>query len=131
MSFRSVFIALLIGFGLVLAGFLINRQRPAGDTSQSSAAMVRATDKCAEWRHTEQVYSVMDEYELSAHAAKGINCLECHQPAQNQERVDHHGFVIAKNVTSANCRICHETEYGQFLRSRHAAPRYDGSARAA
>lgn len=121
MSFRSVFIALVIGFGLVLAGFLINRQRPAGDTSQGSAAMVRATGKCAEC-HTEQHYAIVHEYELSAHAAKGINCLECHQPAPNQDRVDHHGFGIAKNVTAANCRSCHETEYEQFLRSRHAAP---------
>ena len=32
MSFRSVFIALVIGFGLVLAGFLINRQRPPAET---------------------------------------------------------------------------------------------------
>jgi hypothetical protein len=121
MSFRSVFIALVIGFGLVLAGFLINRQRPASETSQGSAAMVRATGKCAEC-HTEQHYAIVHEYELSAHAAKGINCLECHQPAQNQERVDHHGFVITKNLTAANCRSCHETEYEQFLRSRHAAP---------
>jgi hypothetical protein len=30
--------------------------------------------------------------------------------------------MIAKNVTAANCRNCHETEYQQFLRSRHAAP---------
>jgi hypothetical protein len=121
MSFRSVFIALVISFGLVLAGFLINRQRPASETSQGSAAMVRATGKCAEC-HTEQHYAIVHEYELSAHAAKGINCLECHQPGQNQEREDHHGFVIAKNVTAANCRSCHETEYQQFLRSRHAAP---------
>jgi hydroxylamine dehydrogenase len=121
MSFRSVFIALVIGFGLVLAGFLINRQRPASDTSQGSAAMVRASGKCAEC-HTEQHYAIVHEYELSAHAAKGINCLECHQPTQNQDRTDHHGFVIAKNVTAGNCRSCHEMEYQQFLRSRHAAP---------
>ena len=121
MSFRSVFIALVISFGLVLAGFLINRQRPASDTSQASAAMVLATGKCAEC-HTEQQYAIVHQYELSAHAAKGINCLECHQPAQNQERADHHGFVIAKNVTAANCRNCHELQYQQFLRSRHAAP---------
>jgi hypothetical protein len=38
MSFRSVFIALVIGFGLVLAGYLINRQRPAIDTDQPSEA---------------------------------------------------------------------------------------------
>ena len=46
MSFRSVFIALVIGFGLVLAGYLINRQRPAIDTDQPSEAFVKATGKC-------------------------------------------------------------------------------------
>jgi hypothetical protein len=121
MSFRSVFIALVIGFGLVLAGFLINRQRPARETSESSAALVRASGKCAEC-HTGLQYAIVHEYELSAHAAKGINCLECHQPARDQDKTDHHGFVIAKNLTAANCRGCHETEYQQFLRSRHAAP---------
>jgi nitrate/TMAO reductase-like tetraheme cytochrome c subunit len=121
MSFRSVFIALVIGFGLVAGGFLINRQRPVGETAESSAALVRASGKCAEC-HTEQQYSIVHEYELSAHAAKGINCLECHQPAEKQDRTDHHGFVIAKQLTAANCRSCHQTEYDQFLRSRHAAP---------
>lgn len=121
MSFRSIFIALVIGFGLIVAGFLVNRQRPAVETSQASPAMVRATGKCAEC-HSTQHYAIVHEYELSAHAKKGISCLECHQPSQNQEKADHHGFVIAKNVTAANCRSCHETEYQQFLRSRHAAP---------
>jgi len=62
------------------------------------------------------------EYELSAHAAKGVSCLECHQPTANQAGTDHHGFVISKTLTAANCRSCHENEYEQFLRSRHAAP---------
>src|SRR5215813_1892744 len=121
MSFRAVFIAIVVGFGLVLGGFLINSRRPAVETGQPSASFVKATGKCAEC-HTQQQYSIVHEYELSAHAAKGINCLECHQPAANQDKTDHHGFVIAKNVTAANCRSCHETEYQQFLRSRHAAP---------
>src|SRR5687768_6723779 len=121
MSFRSIFIALVIGFGLVLAGFLVNRQRPAVETSQATAAMVRATGKCAEC-HTTRHYSIVHEYELSAHAVKGVSCLECHQPAENQDKEDHHGFVITTSVTAANCRGCHETEYQQFLRSRHAAP---------
>jgi hypothetical protein len=121
MSFRSVFIALVIGFGLVLAGFLVNRQRPATDTGQASADLIRASGKCAEC-HATQHYSIVHEYELSVHAAKGINCLECHQPAPNQGGVEHHGFNITKNVTAANCRGCHETEYQQFMRSRHAAP---------
>ncbi len=121
MSFRSVFIALVIGFGLILAGVLVNRQRPAVEISQPTAAMVRASGKCAEC-HTSRQYSIVHEYELSAHAAKGISCLECHQPAEKQGKTDHHGFVIATKLTSANCRSCHETEYQQFARSRHAAP---------
>ena len=43
MSFRSVFIALVVGFGLVLGGILVNRQRPRIETDQPSAAQVRAS----------------------------------------------------------------------------------------
>jgi hydroxylamine dehydrogenase len=121
MSFRSVFIALVIGFGLVLAGFLINRQRPGVETDQPNAAHVRATGKCAEC-HSQQHHSIVHEYELSAHAREGINCLDCHQPAEGQKKSDHHGFVISKGLTAANCRSCHEMQYQQFVRSRHGAP---------
>jgi hypothetical protein len=128
-SFRSVFIALVIGFGLIVGAFLINRQRPRVETEQPSAALVKASGKCAEC-HIRQHYSIVHEYELSAHARQGINCLECHQPApgdkhmggKDQEGQEHHGFTITRTVTAANCRSCHEKEYQQFLRSRHAAP---------
>jgi hypothetical protein len=43
MSFRSVFIAIVIGFGLVVAAFMINRQRPKVETDQPNASLVRAT----------------------------------------------------------------------------------------
>ena len=121
MSFRSVFLALVIAFALILAAFLLNRARPKVETQQPSAELVRATGKCAEC-HVRAQYSVVHEYEMSAHARKGINCLECHQPAPGQEKKDHHGFVIATKLTAGNCRSCHETIYQQFLRSRHAAP---------
>jgi hypothetical protein len=120
-SFRSVFIAVVVGFGLVLAGFLINSRRPRIETDQPSASFVRATGKCAEC-HTRQQHSIVHEYELSAHARKGVTCLDCHQPAPKQDSQDHHGFVISKTVTAGNCRSCHEQIYQQFLRSRHAAP---------
>src|SRR5262245_51887683 len=121
MSFRSVFIALVIGFGLVLAAFLINAQRPKVELSQPTVDLVRATGKCAEC-HDRLQHSVVHEYQLSVHAAKNVNCLNCHQPAEGQEKTDHHSFVISKTVTPANCRSCHEAIYQQFLRSRHAAP---------
>jgi hypothetical protein len=121
MSFRAVFLAVVIAFALILAAFLLNSARPKVETEQSSAALVRATGKCAEC-HSRTQYSVVHEYELSAHARRAVNCLECHQPAPNQEKKDHHGFVIATTLTAGNCRSCHETIYQQFLRSRHAAP---------
>ncbi len=121
MPFRSVFIAVVIAFALILGAFLINRARPSVETEQPTEALVRATGKCAEC-HLRSQYSVVHEYEMSLHARKGVNCLDCHQPAPGQEKKDHHGFLISAKLTAGNCRNCHENIYQQFLRSRHAAP---------
>jgi hydroxylamine dehydrogenase len=121
MTFRSVFIAVVIATGLIVAAFVINSYRPRAIVDQPSAALVRASGKCAEC-HSHLQYSIVHEYELSVHAKKNVNCLECHQPAAGQSKQDHHGFVITTKVTAANCRSCHEPVYQQFLRSRHAAP---------
>ncbi len=121
MGFRSVFIAVTVSFALILAAFLINRARPRAETQQPTADFVRAQGKCAEC-HARMQYSVVHEYEMSAHARKGVSCLDCHQPAPGQQKVDHHGFVISDHLTAGNCRSCHEGIYQEFLRSRHAAP---------
>jgi nitrate/TMAO reductase-like tetraheme cytochrome c subunit len=121
MSFRSVFIAVTIAFALILGAFLVNRARPKVDTEQPTADFVRASGKCAEC-HARLQYSVVHEYEMSAHAKKGVNCLDCHQPTEGQQKKDHHGFVISTKLTAGNCRGCHEGIYQEFLHSRHAAP---------
>jgi hydroxylamine dehydrogenase len=122
MSFRPVFISVVISFALIVAAFLLNRARPKVETDQPTAKLVSATGKCAEC-HSRAQYSVVHEYEMSKHAQKGVNCLDCHQPAAGQEKEDHHDFVIAKgHLTAGNCRSCHEQIYQQFLHSRHAAP---------
>jgi hydroxylamine dehydrogenase len=120
-SFRSVFVAVAISFALIVSAFLINRARPKVETEQPGGEFVRASGKCAEC-HSRTQYSVVHEYEMSKHAQKGVNCLECHQPASGQQKEEHHGFVIsADRLTAGNCRGCHEQIYQQFLRSRHAA----------
>ena len=121
MGFRAVFIAVVIGTGLVVGAFLVNSKRPAAVTNKFSADLVRSSGKCAEC-HSEMHFSVVKEYDLSRHAEKKVTCLECHQPAEGQDKKDHHGFVIATRLTAGNCRACHEQIYQQFLRSRHAAP---------
>ena len=128
MSFRSVFIAVVIAFALILVAFLLNHARPKVETEQATADFVRASGKCAEC-HARMQYSVVHEYEMSAHARKGVNCLDCHQPADGQQKKDHHGFVISTKLTAGNCRSCHEGIYQQFLHSRHAAPSLGGHLR--
>jgi hydroxylamine dehydrogenase len=98
MSFRSVFIALTIGFALILGAFLVQRARPRVETGQPNAD-VKTTGKCAEC-HSRQQYSIVHEYEMSKHTAKGVNCLDCHQPqkgqdADRQDRSRHERFLVA------------------------------------
>jgi hydroxylamine dehydrogenase len=120
MNFRAVFIAVTIATALILAAYLVNSRRPRVIVEQPSAAFVRASGKCAEC-HLNTQFSVVHEFEMSAHAKKNVNCLDCHQVAQGQKGTNHHGFVINTGVTPANCRSCHEAIYQQFLHSRHAA----------
>jgi hypothetical protein len=121
MNFRAVFIALVIGTALIVSAYVINLQRPRVVVEQPSAAFVKASGKCAECHRNNQ-YSIVHEFELSAHAKKGVTCLDCHQVAQGQTGTNHNGFVINSGVTPANCKACHAVIYDQFARSRHAAP---------
>ena len=120
-GFKAVFVSVFLGTALIVAALIINSKRPGADTDRTSAVHVRATGKCAEC-HKRETSAVVHQYEGSRHAAVGISCLECHQPQEGQESLDHKGFVIAASLTSKNCASCHSTEYDQFLRSRHAAP---------
>lgn len=43
MSFRSVFLAVVIAFALIVSAFLINRQRPSVETAQPTADFVHTT----------------------------------------------------------------------------------------
>jgi hypothetical protein len=120
-SFGIVFAAIFLGTALIVGAFLIHGQRPAVERSQPTRALASATGKCAEC-HRRETSAIVHEFEMSRHATAGLNCLDCHQPAENQEKTDHHGFVIAAVLTSKNCAQCHKTEYDQYERSRHAAP---------
>ncbi len=121
MSYRGVFVAVLLGTALLVSALLVHERRPPTEVDRPTAALVRATGKCAEC-HRRETSSVVHEYEMSRHSAAGVNCLDCHQPSKGQESVEHKGFVITSAMTAANCRQCHQTEYDQYLRSRHAAP---------
>jgi hypothetical protein len=121
MAFRGVFITVFLGTVLLVAAFMLNARRPRSEVSQPTAALVRATGKCAEC-HRRETSAIIHQFETSRHAAAGVNCLECHRPVAGQDPLEHRGFIIARGLTAANCAQCHPGEYQQYLRSRHAAP---------
>ncbi len=100
---------------------LLHSRRPEVQTQQPSAQFVKATGKCASC-HQQETAAIVHEFEMSVHAEQGVTCLDCHRVMEGQAELDHRGFVIAEDVTAANCKQCHATEYQQYLRSRHAAP---------
>jgi len=122
-SFRAVFVAVTLSVALIAAALIVNSRRPAVEILQPTADLVKASGKCAEC-HRGQTGAVVAEYERSTHARQGVNCLDCHRPVENQDAMEHRGFTIAKHLTSKNCAQCHQNQYEQFLRSRHAAPAY-------
>ncbi len=122
-SFRSVFVAVFLATALVVAAFLVHARRPRVEVAQAHPEAVRATGKCASC-HREETAAIVQEYEASRHGAVGTNCLDCHGAAEGQEKLEHRGFVLTKQVTAKNCAQCHAHEYDEFLRSRHAAPAY-------
>lgn len=121
MSFRGVFIAVVVSTALIVSAFLVNAKRPRSEVARPTAALVRATGKCADC-HRKETSAVVHQYDTSRHNAANVNCLDCHQPTKGQEVLDHKGFTITKKVTSSNCLKCHAEQYEQYLRSRHAAP---------
>jgi hypothetical protein len=120
MPFKSVFLAVVIATALVVAAFLVNARRPRVERSQPTPALVEASGKCAEC-HRHETPAIIDQFERSKHAAKGVNCLDCHHPVEGQPAVEHRGFTIAKSLTAKNCAQCHAAEYDQYTRSRHSA----------
>ncbi|MCG8619736.1 MAG: ammonia-forming cytochrome c nitrite reductase subunit c552 [Desulfobacterales bacterium] len=121
MTFRYVFVAVLISAALVISAFMINQYRPAVETAQPTANFIKASGKCADC-HRNETGAVVHQFDRSMHNRAGINCLDCHKPVGSQTGVDHNGFVISEGLSALNCAQCHKTEYDQFLRSRHAAP---------
>jgi hydroxylamine dehydrogenase len=120
MPFKSVFMAVLLATALIVGAFLVNARRSRVERSEPTPALVEATGKCAEC-HRHETPAIIDQFERSQHAVKGVNCLDCHHPVEGQLAREHRGFTIAKTLTAKNCAQCHAGEYEQYARSRHAA----------
>jgi hypothetical protein len=71
----------------------------------------------------------INDWKTSAHAPKGIGCIECHRAAEGDpDGYMHEGTLVSTLVTPKDCMRCHDKEAGEFERSHHAnAAQFIGS----
>ncbi len=119
--FFIIFLATVLATALIVSVVIINKRSSYHKRMGSRIEEVRAEGKCASC-HRRETSAIVHQFEKSKHARVGVTCLDCHRAEKGQDQKAHNGFVLTAKVTAKNCARCHETEYRQFLRSRHAAP---------
>ncbi len=79
-----------------------------------------AGEKCASC-HSKSSAGLTRQWQDSAHAKAGVNCMDCHQAeAAEVDAITHEGFVIATLVTPRDCGRCHTVEFKEQKGSVHA-----------
>ncbi len=115
-----------LGFLFLLSLVLVQwmeTARKAEEAGLSRALIVvpvssRACVDC----HNEGTPGIVEHWQGSTHAEKGIGCVECHTAAQEDvDSFTHYGELIATVVTPRDCSRCHQTEAEEFEQSHHAA----------
>ena len=115
------FLGLLFVLSLVFVQWLeiLRKQEEAGDRRHIAVPVSsQACVKC----HQQQSPGIVDHWEGSTHALKGVGCVECHQANEGDaDAFMHQGWLIATVVTPLDCGRCHVEEAQEFGDSHHAA----------
>jgi len=111
--------AFLASLIFVQAMEVVRREEESG-TGPRHVAIPASSKSCVEC-HQKSSPGIIDHWEGSTHALKGVGCVECHKAAhEDVDAFDHYGATIATVVTPMDCGRCHKTETEEFLASHHA-----------
>lgn len=71
--------------------------------------------------HKKASAALTHEWESSAHATAGVNCLDCHLADQvDKDAIEHEGSIIATIVSPKDCGRCHTKEFEETEGSVHS-----------
>jgi hypothetical protein len=71
--------------------------------------------------HKKSSAGLTHEWEISAHATAGVNCLDCHLADQvDIDAIEHEGSIISTIVSPKDCGRCHTKEYKETEGSVHS-----------
>jgi hypothetical protein len=86
--------------------------RSAGGATQGEACI-----QC----HSVQNPALTEEWRLSAHGQRGVNCYDCHRAERGEpDAFEHNGSLIAVIVSPKDCATCHQKEVNEQKGSHHA-----------
>ncbi len=95
------------------------KQQEAGLSAHK--VLIPDSSKACIWCHDRSSPGIIDHWEGSTHAEKGVGCVECHQADEKDaDSFHHHGKTIATVVTPLDCSRCHPKEFKEFEHSHHA-----------
>ena len=100
----------------IICGFLIT----TCDSHSQTIPLSKEGKACIEC-HKALSPSFVKEWQLSSHAAKGVDCYTCHKAEKTDpDAMEHNGFTIAILVTPKDCGRCHAKEVLEMTNSHHA-----------
>ncbi|MCG8011511.1 MAG: NapC/NirT family cytochrome c, partial [Candidatus Thiodiazotropha weberae] len=98
-------LALLIWFGLASSAMA---EKVKLDPSNWGLEEGKECVSC----HKKSSAALTHEWQNSAHAEAGVNCLDCHLADQvDNDAIEHEGAIIATIVTPKDCGRCHDKEF--------------------
>ncbi|MCA9236972.1 MAG: hypothetical protein KDA44_15960 [Planctomycetales bacterium] len=111
-----IFLASLI----YVQGMEVARKREEAGLAVHTVAIPATSAACVEC-HDKLSPGIIDHWQGSTHAEKGVGCVECHKAdARDADAYSHYGQTIATIVTPRDCSSCHPKEFEQFEHSHHA-----------
>jgi hypothetical protein len=71
--------------------------------------------------HKKSSAGLTHQWQTSAHADAGVNCMDCHHADEaDSDAIEHEGEVIATIVSPKDCGRCHTKEYKESAGSVHS-----------
>ena len=118
-------IACLLSLSLAVPAFAVNQTAAkkvgADQMIKKSPADAAIGKKCISCHGAEDDPGIYGEWKKSTHAAKNVDCYDCHKAKQGEKAAfAHHGASIQVIVTPNTCANCHAAEVAQQQRSHHA-----------
>lgn len=118
-----VIVIIALGFTLVIMA-ISQANRTAGEVEGQVDALANSSNECVVC-HRRTTPGIVAQYGVSAKAAAGVDCQDCHEVSAGYPGAqEHEGTQVLASPTSAMCEKCHTQEVAQFNQSRHALPAY-------